>query len=137
MAWMVERCPRHELPGICVLLVPASARRDCRVLVVPPTAAGLSDALGGALLDDAVHATVNHLGYCVYLDEERVARSLPEHARAMVLATHLGWLERAWEVGLRGDVLLAGIDVDGNDTDVPLPLVLTARTAGVWCPVWP
>lgn len=131
-----ERPFAHVLGLVRVLLLPADAERACAVLAVPPTAAGLSDALGGALLDDVVHGTVNGLVYCVYVDERRHDLGLPDNPRARVLATHLGWLRHAWDVGLRGDALVAGVDVRGNDTDVPLALLLTARLAGLLRGEW-
>jgi hypothetical protein len=126
-----DACPRCVFGRIHALLVPADPDRPCLVLALPPTATALSDAIGGGLLDDAVYATVNNLGYCVYLDERRHPLGLPGNRRAALLATHLEWLALAWQVGLRGDALVAGVDRDGNDTDVPLAVVGVAGVTGL------
>lgn len=124
-----DDCPRCAFPRIQVLLIPADPDRPCLVRPLPDTAAALRDAIGGGLLDEAVYAVVNNLGYCVYLDEHRGDQ--PENRRATMLAAHLGWLAAAWRTGLRGDALVCGVDRDGNDTDVPLAVVAVAGVAGL------
>jgi hypothetical protein len=50
----------------------------------------------------------------------------PYNARAFAIAARLGCVELADRIGLRGDVLLVGVDVAGQQTDLPAPVVFAA-----------
>ncbi|MBI1759660.1 MAG: hypothetical protein HYR62_10645 [Actinobacteria bacterium] len=113
--------------SILALRVPASADSPCRLLRLPPTAADLSDALGGALLDDVVHELGSGRRFRVYLDEGREARRLPVNRRAGALLGQPGGREPAGHALVRGDVLVTGVDGAGNDVDIPAELLPAVR----------
>jgi hypothetical protein len=148
------------------LLLPARHDRAVTVAQLPLTAAALSSAIGGGLLDDAYygltvqrHEPTRHLpgavvapvgtplmghapfgtaegAYCLYLDEDRGRRELALNDRALALGARLGWDPRA-DLVLRGDVLILGVDDHGNDTDVPPGVLTAAVRAGLIEPLAP
>jgi hypothetical protein len=109
------------------LLIPAAPSRQEQVLTIPIRASAISDAIGGGLIDDVVYGSVEGEGFCLYVDEEREAKTLPHNTRALMVAAGLGCLDDARRVRLRGDVLVTGVDEYGNDRDVPLAVVLAVR----------
>lgn len=113
------------------LLVPADEHRHCTVVVVPETAAALSDAIGGGLLDEVYQGRTLDHWCCVYGDEERAAKRLPANDRARSLLAQLGWGGRIDARGLRGDLLFVGADSPSADTDVPEEVLRTAARAGL------
>jgi hypothetical protein len=129
--------PAQEQGPVLTLRVPADPRRPVEVVAVAVSAVALSEQIGGGLLDDSCHGEVNGQGYTMYLDEDRVAKGLPDNPRAAVLATRLGQLDRDWQAGLRGDVLLVGMDGQLQDADVPPAVITAALQAGVLSAVSP
>jgi hypothetical protein len=117
--------------GLCLpegwlfaLLVPAEADHRCSLLMVRDSAAGISDALGGALLDEcALDGLPTHRCW-VYLDIERRTRRLPPNRRLQQLAAALGW-PRSQSGDWLGPALITGRDLYWADLDVP-SVVLTA-----------
>ncbi|MGL5867098.1 MAG: hypothetical protein ACRCYX_14745 [Dermatophilaceae bacterium] len=107
--------------------VPAHPDESVSVVTVAVSAVALSDAIGGGLLDDSVQGTADGGRYVMYLDEERVAKGLPDNPRAASLAVRLGHVDRTWLADLRGDVLVVGCTVRGGDLDVPRGVVAAAR----------
>jgi hypothetical protein len=113
------------------LLVPADTSRPCLVENLALTAVALSDAIGGGLLEEGVHGQINGVTFCVYVDEDRVAKKLRPNERAAVLSARLGETGRSWLADLRGDVLILGSDEQLDDVDVPAAVVEMARRAGL------
>lgn len=119
------------------LLVPANSAAPCTLRDLTLTAVALSDAIGGGLLEEALHGEIGGARFCVYLDEDRASKRLPPNAKAAALCARLGQTDSAWMNGLLGDVLLLGCDVHLNDVDVPLRVVEAARACGLvvqWYP---
>jgi hypothetical protein len=114
-------------PGtVIALLLPADEQRPCQVVLVPDSAVGFSDAIGGGLLEEMHHDVIAGTHYCVYGDEERQIKPLPPNPRAAVLAARLGWIDRVDRLGLCGDLLIVGAQTPGRDTDVPLDIIAAA-----------
>jgi hypothetical protein len=100
------------------LLVPELPQRPCSLLMLPDSAAGISDALGGALLDEcAVDGLPTHRCW-LYLDVTRRDRRLPRNQRLERLATALGW-PRDQAGDWLGPALITGRDLHWADLDVP------------------
>jgi hypothetical protein len=62
----------------------------------------------------------------VYVDEDRVAKSLPA-----VPSARLRYVERRWLADPRGDVLFLGCDAYLDDADVPIAVVDAARRSSL------
>jgi hypothetical protein len=105
--------------------MPAREDQPGKVLWLPATNVAISDAIGGRLLDDALSGDAQGQRYYVYLGEFRDAKQDPTNCRAAVLMARLGQIERNFQFRLRGDVLITGIDAEGQDADAP-PAVLEA-----------
>jgi hypothetical protein len=56
---------------------------------------------------------------------------LPDNPGALLLAARLGCVDLADRIGLRGDLLLAGIGPDGSPADVPAPVLDAAIRGGL------
>jgi hypothetical protein len=123
--------PRKRAVSVRALLIPADLERRCAVQELALTAAALSDAIGGGLLDDALTDTINGAGYCLYADADRLTKLLPDNPRAVLLAARLGWIHLTDRIQLRGDILITGADHSGNDTDLPYALVEAAHRTGL------
>jgi hypothetical protein len=93
-------------------------------------AAALSDAIGGGLLDEALHGTYLTDEFTVYLNDHRLIAPLPANDRAATLSARMGYTDRRWLAGLRGDALLLGRG-NHDDEDVPASIVNAARAAGL------
>lgn len=63
--------------------------------------------------------------------ERRNLAALPANASAWMLAARLGCADLADRIWLNGDLLLAGIDLDGRAADVPDVVVQAAHRAGL------
>jgi hypothetical protein len=63
--------------------------------------------------------------------ERRCLADLPENLNAFAVAARLGQADLADRIGLRGDLLLAGVDAGGAPVDVPAVVVRCAVRAGV------
>jgi hypothetical protein len=117
--------------AVHALLIPVDPGTRCAVLELALTAAALSDAIGGGLLDEALVESLDGVSYCVYADLDRVTRQLPPNARVAVLAARLGWIDLVDRAHLRGDLLIVGADDQGNDTDVPISVIEAAQRCGL------
>jgi hypothetical protein len=113
------------------LRIPADEKSPLSLAVLRLTASGLSAAVGGGLLEDALVGEAGGAGCRFYVDENRVARGLPRNDRAGVLAAHLGHVTRAWLANLRGDVLVLGCDGRLGDVSVPRSVVEAATRSGL------
>lgn len=123
--------PRYVLG----LLLPADASRPAGVITVPASAVGLSDAIGGGLLDEIWQGVLSGRAYRVYADEERVTKRLPQNARAVALAATLSWRNGTRAVdglSLLGDLLVVGAETPGRDSDVPRCVLQAADEAGLF-----
>ena len=72
--------------------------------------------------------------------ERRNLASLPNSPAAYLLAARLGYADLAERLGLRGDLLLAGMTADGAPCDIPHAVVHAATAAGLLPPgttTWP
>jgi hypothetical protein len=111
--------PSQRSRSVLALRVPADESMQGEILDVIASAAALSDAIGGGLLEDAVYGRVDGQDYCVYLDEEREVKRLPGNRRAERLARLLGWSADDPAPTLLGDILITGVGPHGDDADVP------------------
>jgi hypothetical protein len=119
--------PRRRRVAVHGLLIPADTSARCRLVELALTAAALSDSIGGGLLDEALIESLDGVGYCVYADLDRITRGLPVNTRIAVLAARLGWIDLVDRAQLHGDPLIVGADDQGNDTDVPYPVIEAAQ----------
>lgn len=119
--------------GSCVLglRIPLDATRSVTLALLRRSAAGLSSAIGGRLLEEALHGDCGGQGYTFYLDERRVTKGLAGNERAAVLAARLGYVDREWLADLRGDVLVLGCDGRLDDANVPQGVLEAASRAGL------
>lgn len=123
---------RGRGPGsVLGLRLPADPALPVSLAVLRLTAAELSAAIGGGLLEDALYAEHAGVGYIVYLDERRAAKGLPGNDRAAVLSARLGQHGRTWLAGLRGDALFLGCDDRLDDVSVPRVVVEAAVRCGL------
>jgi hypothetical protein len=67
----------------------------------------------------------------VWCGERRRVQDLSVNGSAWVLAARLGCPDLADRIGLNGDLLVAGLGADGRPVDVPAPVVVAARRAGL------
>lgn len=126
------RAPAHRFADVLTgLLIPADPQCPCTVLVLRNSSPALSEAIGGGLIEDAYYGRICGQGYCLYLDDEREAKRLPENARAVLLAARLSWVDQIDRLRLRGDALLTGTARNGDDADVPEALLAAARRTGL------
>ena len=120
--------PAVRVRRLRALLIPADPSRPLALLPVADTAAAISDAIGGGLIDDTITGTHGGHGFTLYLGEDTVP--VPDNPRAAVLAARLGLHERAIQARLRGDVLIAGLGA-GSDHDLPDPVLQAVAACGV------
>jgi hypothetical protein len=92
---------------------------------------GISAAIGGGLVEDALTGQVGGAGYTFYADQNRVMKALPDNDRAAVLAARLGHTQRGLMAGLRGDVLVLGCRGLAEDVSVPRDVVDAARQSAL------
>jgi hypothetical protein len=130
---MFSMPPPGHRGRVCVraLIIPTDLTRPCQVTELALTAAALSDAIGGGLLDDILIDTFDGARHYVYADAERFTHRHPVNHRAVLLATCLGWLNLIDCFRLLGDILILGADSTGNDTDIHHPVIETAHRTGL------
>jgi hypothetical protein len=116
---------------VLALAVPADGKRSVEVVLVASSSVAFSDVIGGGLVDDVVTGVCEGDLFEVYLDAEREAKGLPTNNRAAVLLTRLGHEERNLLAGLRGDVLVVGLDPRGSDADLPAGVLVAACQSGL------
>jgi hypothetical protein len=113
------------------LLVPADAADAAQVIRVRDSAASISDAIGGHLLDDTITVVLPGgvlAGF--YLAEDRQV-DLADNPRLAALAARLGVYERAVQSRLRGDVLVLGCAAGPRDDDVPPQVIEACARCGI------
>lgn len=110
--------PRRRMT-LHTLVIPADPAQPCTVRRLPLSTAALSDAIGGGDLETVVTAAFEDSAYHVYADRHREAKQLPDNQRAVLLSARLGCIQLVDRIRLRGDVLITGADLAGNDLDVP------------------
>jgi hypothetical protein len=114
---------------IAALLVPADERLPCRLLAVAESSVEISAAIGGGTIEDVVTGATPGGLFVVYAQDET---SLPENARAGILATRLGYPARDVLRRLRGDILVTGMEPGGRwDLDIPSHVLAALRAAGI------
>jgi hypothetical protein len=133
--------PTAGRPSLWALVIPANPDDACHVAQVTQSAAAISDAIGGGLIDDelcAVQAREHQTGsepadepHAIYQDADRDRLGLPDNPRAHALATRLNWPHMANSTSLRGTVLVTGIDHTGHDTHVPNAVLAAAASEGL------
>jgi hypothetical protein len=67
----------------------------------------------------------------VWCGERRGVAGLPQNLAAFTVAARLGCVDLADRIGLRGDLLLTGIDAAGGPVDVPHTVIQAAIGAGL------
>ena len=67
----------------------------------------------------------------VWCGERRGVADLPANLAALTVAARLGCADLADRIGLRGDLLLAGIDASGGPADVPETVLQAAIGSGL------
>lgn len=113
------------------LIIPTNLARPSQITDLALSAATLSDAIGGGLLEDTLIDTFDGTRYCVYADADRLVRRHPQNHRAVLLASRLGWLDLVDRFHLLGDILILGADDTGNDTDIRHPVIEAAHDTGL------
>jgi hypothetical protein len=76
----------------------------------------------------------------VWCGERRSLAILPDNPAAYLLSARLGYADLVERIGLRGDLLLAGMTADGTPCDIPHAVVHAAIAAGLLPPgttTWP
>ncbi len=112
-------------------MIPANPQERLLVTVMAATRSGISAAIGGGLVEDALTGRVDGAGYTFYADQNRVMKALPGNDRAAVLAARLGHPQRRLLAGLRGDVLVLGCRGLAEDVSVPRGVVDAARQSAL------
>lgn len=130
---------------VCLAL-PAShaTATPARVRLVAPAAGGIDYTPGrgprlGWPLPVKWTDTCGEHGYA-WCGERRSLATLPDNPAAYLLAARLGYADLAERLGLRGDLLLAGMTADGAPCDIPHAVVHAAVAAGMLSPgsaTWP
>lgn len=109
------------------LHVPADPREPVAAMTVQVTAAAMSEAIGGGLCVDSYQGVTAGDFYMIHLDEERIAKGLPDNPRGATLAARLGHIERAWLADVRGDLLVTGCTLQGDELDAPASVFAAAN----------
>ncbi|MBI1758317.1 MAG: hypothetical protein HYR62_03700 [Actinobacteria bacterium] len=122
---------RDGPPAGWALLIPARTELPCELVPVPLTAAGISDSIGGGLLEEVVCGPDPDGAHTVYQDAAREMKALPDNPRAARLAARLGWPYLTGPTPLRGDALVLGLDEHGADADVPDVVLAAAVREGL------
>lgn len=116
------RLPEGWLFG---LLVPCDEDNPCTLIALQDSATGISDALGGVLLDTcAIDGLPTHRCW-VYLDSDRHDRGLPRNRQLARLASALGW-PRDRSGDWLGPALITGRDLHWADRDLPSVVLMAA-----------
>ena len=89
---------------------------------VTPTLEGLQQHLDGGWLE-AIHPNRGTIPWHAYCDEEGKLKGLPMNRFATILARTLGWYT---EDVLVGTVIFLGSTDDGEEADVPAPVLEVA-----------
>jgi hypothetical protein len=120
-------------PGFVALAIPAKGRLHLRHVPLAPGYAdftpGDGPRLGWPQPIKWVETIDGHR--VVWCGERRCVPDLPQNLAAFTVAARLGCADLADRIGLRGDLLLAGIDASGGPADVPETVILAAVGAGL------
>jgi hypothetical protein len=110
---------------LLALLVPEEPDRTCSLIGIRDSAVGLSEALGGVLLDEcAVDGLPTHRCW-LYLDAARHEHRLPRNENLDRLAATLGWPPDRLD-DWRGPALVTGRDLAWADRDIPAAVLAAA-----------
>jgi hypothetical protein len=120
-------------PGFVGLAIPAGGRLSLRRVALAPDYADFTPGDGQRLGWPRPVKWVETIGGqgIVWCGERRGILDLAENLAAFTIAARLGCADLADRIGLRGDLLLAGIDAAGAPADVPEVVVLAAVRAGL------
>jgi hypothetical protein len=122
-------------PGFVGLAIPARGRLHlCRIFLAPGYAdftPGDGPRRGWPKPVKWVETIDGH--HIVWCGERRGVPGLPANPAALTVAMRLGCADLDDQIGLRGDLLLAGIDASGGPADVPQTVVQAAISSGLLC----
>jgi hypothetical protein len=143
---------RGSVPGtergsafVCLTLPASEATpTPARVRLVAPAADGI-DYTPGRVPRLGWPLPVKWTDTCggrryAWCGERRGVATLPNNPAAYLLAARLGYADLAERLGLRGDLLLAGVTAEGAPCDIPHSVVHAAVAAGLLPPdsaTWP
>jgi hypothetical protein len=119
--------------GFVGLAIPATGRLSLRQVALAPGYADFTPQDGPRLGWPQPVKWVGTLQgqTVVWCGERRGVAGLPENLAAFTVTARLGCAGLADRIGLRGDLLLAGIDAAGGPTDVPECVVQAALGSGL------
>jgi hypothetical protein len=119
--------PSHPSPKMLqALMIPADTRCPIRIIEVADSSTAISNAIGGAMLDDSLTVDSGVYRCTLYLNADRNQASY--NPRAAILASRLGLRGLDVQTGLRGDVLVTGLQ-DNEDCDVPTDVADLTRAS--------
>ncbi len=120
-------------PGFVALAVPARSRLHLRHVPLAPRYAdytpGDGPRLGWPRPIKWIETIDGH--HIVWCGERRSVARLPENLAALTITARLGRADLADRIGLRGDLLITGIDTTGGPADVPRTVIQAAARAGL------
>jgi hypothetical protein len=119
--------------GFIGLAIPATGRLSLRQITLAPGYAdftpGDDPRLGWPQPIKWVETIGEHgIAWC---GERRAVAGLPQNLAAFTVAARLGCADLADRIGLRGNLLLAGIDASGGPADIPEVVVRAAVASGL------
>jgi hypothetical protein len=120
-------------PGFVGLAVPATGRLSLRRVTLAPGYADFTSGDGPRRGWPQPIKWVETIGEhgIAWCGERRGVAGLPENLAAFTVTARLGCADLADRIGLRGDLLLAGIDAAGGPADVPEAVVHAAVGSGL------
>lgn len=120
-------------PGFVGLAIPARGRLSLRHVTLAPGYADFTPGDGPRRGWPKPVKWVETIDgqTVVWCGERRGVAGLPANLAAFTVAARLGCADLADRIGLRGDLLLAGIDASGGPADVPAAVVQAAIGSGL------
>lgn len=124
--------PRPERRFVALLLPARDPAHVSRMVAAAPWADWCPPQAPGAGWRRPVRWRDTIDGQAVaWCGDRRKVEDLPDNPSALLLVARLGCVDLADRIGLRGDLLLAGIGHDGTPADVPPPVLQAAFLAGL------